>query len=112
MNTECYICYDTTIIKPCGAPNNCKAMVCTKCKHKNWKQYWTTKCYFCYDYDARDSLNGELYAWFEDGFDYCGDLLYTKPYILVLVHYKQRLMSFHDSDFTRENNYCFPCNKF
>jgi hypothetical protein len=116
MNTECYICYDKTIITPCGAPNNCKAMVCTKCKHKQWIQNWTTKCYFCCEYDARDSFNGELYAWFEDGFNYNVFDYYRNvrqiPYILALVHYKQRLMSFHDYDFTHENNYCFPCNKF
>lgn len=108
MNTECDICYTTTIIKPCGANNNCKAMVCHDCRFKNCQEYFTNKCYFCFGLDYKQGCITEMDV---DVFEWGGtDYEPNKPYILALFEYKyDNYAIFNEEWFLEENAYCFPC---
>ena len=110
MNTECNICCNTTIIRPCGANNNCKAMVCDDCRFTNCQQYFTAKCYFCFGLDYKRGCTIEMNVDVFDG-GISGEWNPSKPYILALMEYNDANHCISREEwFYEENVYCFPCD--
>jgi hypothetical protein len=115
MNTECDICYNTTIINPCGANNNCKAMVCHNCYYENFKDMdevggYGSKCYFCRNVDYRRAIHSEMkYSYF----DYNGEEDWDNKYILCMLQVKSygyEYMS-EEHDEYKDFQFCIPCDE-
>jgi hypothetical protein len=112
MNTQCDICCNTTIIKPCGANNNCKANVCDKCYYQNYKDMdgLESKCYFCRNVDYRRALTYELEHCY---FDYDGGYEWVDNYILCMLQVKSygyEYMSEEHDEF-KDFVFCIPCDE-
>ena len=107
MNTECDICYNTTIIIPCGANNNCKAMVCKDCFWKCDNDCDFT-CVFCKCVDERKTISGYVdYICNDTG----GDDYSSKSYVelkMWILKNKDLISDFCEYDWD-SIGYCLEC---
>jgi hypothetical protein len=106
MNTECDICYNTTIINPCGANDNCKAKVCNECFYQNYKDMngFKNKCYFCRNIDYRQAITYELENYFNDD----GGTEWDKNYILCMLQVKS--YGYEEYEEYKDFPFCIPCD--
>lgn len=107
MNTECDICCNTNIIIPCGANNNCKAMVCNDCfvKCDNECDY---TCVFCKCIDERRIISGYVnYICNSTGGDNYSNKSYVEAKMWILKN--QELIYDFTEDEWIELGYCYEC---
>ena len=111
MNTECNICCNTTIIRPCGANNNCKAMICEDCYGYNQLinidkdiSEFETKCSFCCNIDNARAVNSELKYNIWDAIEG----IWSDKYVLFVLQVRSYAIA---EEYFECIEFCIPCDE-